>query len=84
MPWRPLSVEHSPWVESCSAASELIGPSRKSFLSTLAGMESVGERLEGTLAAVTIGVMNGASLVRVHDVRQCRKACLVADAVRNS
>jgi len=28
--------------------------------------------------------MNGASVVRVHDVRQCRKACLVADAVRNS
>jgi len=62
----------------------LIGPSRKSFLGTLAGMESVGERLEGTLAAVAIGVMNGASVVRVHDVRQCRKACLVADAVRNS
>lgn len=62
----------------------LIGPSRKSFLGTLAGMESVQDRLEGTLAAVAIGVMNGASVVRVHDVLQCRKACLVADAVRSS
>jgi dihydropteroate synthase len=62
----------------------LIGPSRKSFLGTLPGMQSSDDRLEGTLAAVAIGVMNGASVVRVHDVAQCRKACLVADAVRNS
>jgi dihydropteroate synthase len=62
----------------------LIGPSRKSFLGTLPGMQATEDRLEGTVAAVAIGVLNGASIVRVHDVEQCRKACLVADAVRNS
>lgn len=61
----------------------LIGPSRKSFLSTLPGMDTPAQRLEGTLAASVIGVMNGASIVRVHDVGPCRKALAVADAVRN-
>ncbi|MGJ5815175.1 dihydropteroate synthase [Paludibaculum fermentans] len=60
----------------------LIGPSRKSFLATLPGMEQPGNRLEGTLAASVIGVMQGASIVRVHDVKECRKALAVADAVK--
>lgn len=60
----------------------LIGPSRKSFLGVLPGMEEIGERLEGTIAAAVIGAMNGASIVRVHDVRPVRKALSVADAVR--
>ncbi|MGB9612401.1 MAG: dihydropteroate synthase, partial [Bryobacteraceae bacterium] len=60
----------------------LIGPSRKSFLSVLPGMEDISERLEGTIAAAVIGAMNGASIVRVHDVRPVKKALSVVDAVR--
>lgn len=60
----------------------LIGPSRKSFLGVLPGMEDISERLEGTIAAAVIGAMNGASIVRVHDVRPVKKALSVADAVR--
>ena len=45
-------------------------------------MEHVEQRLEGTLAAVTAAALNGASIVRVHDVAACRKACLVADALK--
>jgi dihydropteroate synthase len=62
----------------------LIGPSRKSFLGVLPGMEEIGERLEGTIAAAVIGAMNGASVVRVHDVRPVRKALSVVDAVRGA
>jgi dihydropteroate synthase len=40
--------------------------------------------LEGPLAAVVIAAMLGASVLRVHDVKACRKALDVADAVRNS
>ena len=36
------------------------------------------------LAAVTAAVLNGASIVRVHDVAACRKACLVADEVKEA
>lgn len=60
----------------------LIGPSRKSFLGVLPGMEEIGERLEGTVAAAVIAAWNGASIVRVHDVRPVRKALSVVDAVR--
>ncbi len=60
----------------------LIGPSRKSFLGVLPGMEDVGERLEGTIAAAVLGAWNGASVVRVHDVRAVKKALSVVDAVR--
>jgi dihydropteroate synthase len=62
----------------------LVGPSRKSFLGELAGEESVEARLEGTLAACVIAALNGASVVRVHDVAACRKALQVADAVRKA
>ena len=60
----------------------VIGPSRKSFLGVLPGMEDVGERLEGTIAAAVLGAWNGASVVRVHDVRAVRKALSVVDAIR--
>ena len=59
----------------------LVGPSRKSFLGSLPSRLPVHERLEGTLAAVAAAVINGAAAVRVHDVRQCRRAVDVADAI---
>ncbi len=62
----------------------LVGPSRKSFLASLPGMDRIEDRLEGTLAAAVIAALNGASIVRVHDVLECRKALAVADAVRRA
>ena len=59
----------------------LIGPSRKSFLGSLPSALPTRERLEGTLAAVAVAAMNGASVVRVHDVRACRRVLDVVDAV---
>lgn len=59
----------------------LIGPSRKSFLGNLPSSLPTSDRLEGTLAAVSAGVMNGARIVRVHDVGPCRRVLEVLDAV---
>ena len=59
----------------------LIGPSRKSFLGSLPSGLPAGDRLEGTLAAVAVGVANGASIVRVHDVEPCRRVLEVVDAI---
>lgn len=61
----------------------LVGPSRKSFLGNLTGA-AAGERLSATLAAVTAAVLGGANIVRVHDVKQCRQAVLVAEAIRRA
>ncbi len=61
----------------------LVGPSRKSFMGNITGLP-VNERLEGTLAAISIAIMNGANIVRVHDVKECKRAVMVADAIRLS
>jgi dihydropteroate synthase len=61
----------------------LVGPSRKSFIGAIAGAP-VGERLPGTLAAVTASVLAGAEFVRVHDVAAARQAALVAAAIRDA
>jgi dihydropteroate synthase len=61
----------------------LVGPSRKSFIGKVTGAP-VGERLPGTLAAVTAAVLAGAELVRVHDVAAARQAAQVAAAIRDS
>jgi dihydropteroate synthase len=58
----------------------LIGPSRKSFIGTILDAP-VEERLEGTLAAATMGVAHGAAIVRVHDVKEARRALALADAI---
>jgi dihydropteroate synthase len=62
----------------------LVGPSRKSFLGSLPSALPASERLEGTLAAVAVSVMKGASIVRVHDVREARRVVEVVDAVRRA
>jgi dihydropteroate synthase len=60
----------------------LVGPSRKSFLGSLPGAAPPEQRLEAGLAAVTIAALKGASIVRVHDVKECRRALDVVEAVR--
>ena len=59
----------------------LVGPSRKSFIGNITGLP-VTERLEGTLAAISIAVFNGADIIRVHDVKECKRAVQIADAIR--
>ena len=49
----------------------LIGTSRKSFIGRLLGRET-GERLFGTAATMAVALANGASIFRVHDVREMR------------
>ena len=61
----------------------LIGPSRKSFIG-LALNEGIENRLEGTAAAVTSGIIRGARIVRVHDVKQIKKVVKITDLIRTA
>lgn len=61
----------------------LLGTSRKSMIG-LAMNLPVGERLEGTLATTTIGIMKGCSFIRVHDVLENKKVCVMTDAICRS
>jgi dihydropteroate synthase len=59
----------------------LLGTSRKSFIGKILNAEPE-DRLEGTLSSIAIGVLNGAHIVRSHDVLQTKKAIAMADAIR--
>jgi dihydropteroate synthase len=56
-----------------------IGTSRKSFLEKLIRASDPGNRLAGTLATCAIAIMNGASILRVHDVRAAKEVAAVVD-----
>jgi len=58
----------------------LIGTSRKSFIGNTLNLD-INDRLEGTLATVTITIINGADIVRVHDVKEAKRAAQMADAI---
>ena len=59
----------------------LIGPSKKSFIGLTLDLP-VDQRLEGTAAAVTTGILKGARIVRVHDVKEMKRVALITDAIR--
>ena len=56
----------------------LVGTSRKSFIRTIAP-DSLEARNWGTAATIVAAIMNGAHIVRVHDVRQSRVLADVTD-----
>lgn len=60
----------------------LVGPSRKAFIGKILGDLPVSDRLEGTAAAAAIAIMNGANIIRVHDVKEMVRVARVADAIR--
>jgi dihydropteroate synthase len=60
----------------------LIGPSRKSFMASATGPLAPEDRDWGTAAAVTAAILQGAHIVRVHNVEKMVHAVRVADALR--
>ena len=61
----------------------LIGASRKSFLGKILEAPPKG-RLVGSLACAAVAIIQGAHIIRVHDIEETRKLASVCDAVRNS
>ena len=60
----------------------LLGPSRKSFIGKILGDLPVTERLEGTAAAIAVGIFNGANIIRVHDVKAIVRVARITDAIK--
>lgn len=61
----------------------LIGTSRKRFLGEILDKEPM-ERDIGTMATVTAAILNGANIVRVHNVKMAKDVVKVADALKKS
>lgn len=58
----------------------LLGPSRKSFIGYTLDLPP-DRRLEGTAAAVAVGITRGADIVRVHDVEAIVRVARMTDAI---
>jgi dihydropteroate synthase len=56
-----------------------VGVSRKSFLGAITGRTATADRLAGSLAATAVAVVNGAALIRTHDVGETVDAVRVAE-----
>ncbi len=59
----------------------LIGPSNKAFIAHIVG-EKTEDRETGTMAAVACAIMNGAHIVRVHNVEKAVKTAKIVDAIK--
>ncbi|HEY7841522.1 MAG TPA: dihydropteroate synthase [Gammaproteobacteria bacterium] len=62
----------------------LLGTSRKRFMGSICGAAQSAELAAATCATTALGVLAGAKIFRVHDVRPNRQALDVAWAIRNS
>jgi dihydropteroate synthase len=60
----------------------LVGTSRKSFIGGVLN-RPVGERVFGNAATVAVAILNGVSIVRVHDVTQMRDVAVMTQAIRD-
>lgn len=59
----------------------LLGTSRKRFIGMITGEDSPQEREPGTIASNVIGIIKGANILRVHNVKSCRQAVQVCEAI---
>jgi len=63
----------------------MIGASRKAFIGMISGKKKIlppNNRLEGSLAAAIIAVLNGANIIRVHDVKETRRCLDIIDFIK--
>ncbi len=61
----------------------MIGVSRKSFIGKILDLPT-DKRLEGSLAALAVAIMNGANILRVHDVKESKRVAKLVDAILKS
>jgi dihydropteroate synthase len=59
-----------------------LGVSRKAFIGQILGLPPE-ERIEGTIASALLSVLNGAHILRMHDVAAVKRAILVAETIMN-
>ncbi len=60
----------------------LVGASRKSFIGMISDLNA-DERLEGSIAAALYSYINGADILRAHDVNETRRALDIAEGIKN-
>lgn len=58
----------------------LIGPSKKAFIGDALGLPP-DDRVEGTIATIVAGILNGSNIVRVHNVKEVKRAVVITENI---
>lgn len=61
----------------------LLGTSRKSMIGLTLNLPKE-ERVEGTIATTVLGITKGCEFIRVHDVKENKRACVITDRILRS
>ena len=61
----------------------LVSVSRKSFIGNLLKIKNPNDRLYGSLAAESIAVLNGADIIRTHNVKETKEVVTIAQKLSN-
>jgi dihydropteroate synthase len=83
MPWYQWDIEVLANLARLTSLGRpvCVGLSRKSFIGKVLNLENPDDRLPASLAATAVAVMNGANLIRTHDVKETVGAVRIAEAV---
>lgn len=60
----------------------MIGFSRKSMIGKILNIDDINDRREGTITLNTVAILNGAHIIRVHDVKEGVRTAKIMDAYR--
>jgi len=60
-----------------------VGVSRKSFIGKILGADKAADRLSGTIAASVVAIVRGASILRVHDIKEMADAAKITESILN-
>jgi len=66
----------------CGIAPVLVGASRKRFIGDVCDASDAEDRVGGSVGAAVMSILHGASVVRVHDVKESRQALSIVAAIR--
>ena len=58
----------------------LIGPSKKAFIGDALNLPP-DDRVEGTIATIVAGILNGSNIVRVHNVKEVKRAVVITENI---
>ena len=61
-----------------------VGTSRKSFIGKILGSKDPEDRLAGSLATAALAAMNGANIIRAHDVGLTRQVLKIVDSITDT
>lgn len=62
----------------------LVGVSRKAFIGSQLEQSNPSDRLLGSVAATSVAVYKGASVIRTHDVKETKIAVVIGEAIRRT